>query len=215
MKVRNVFTQCAGCERQTNQKILFSKKVKHIDQFDESDIDIFDFMTIECMGCKTVSFLRRQHIEDPEVEGKMAFVDDHYPIDYSNFYDEFNFLNGEDQQELPNDLYSLYEEVKNAFENGSNILAGIGLRTLVEAMCLHQKIAGRNLQDKIKNLLTAGLISTAELPILDKLRLIGNMSTHEIKAISLDKLNYALDIVNNVLKSIYILPKINKKLKIK
>lgn len=111
-------------------------------------------------------------------------------------------------------LYDLYEEIKEAFESGSNILAGVGLRAMVEAVCMQEKIEGRNLQEKIKNLHNKGLIASSEQPILDKLRLIGNLSTHQIKAFPLDKLNYALDIINHVLKSIYVLPKINKKLKI-
>ena len=115
---------------------------------------------------------------------------------------------------MPKLLNDLYEEVEGAFKENSNILAGVGLRMLVEALCLEQKIKGRNLQEKIKNLHTSGLISANEVPILDKLRLIGNFSAHEIKGLSISKLEYALDIVNHVLKSIYILPKINKKLRL-
>lgn len=87
------------------------------------------------------------------------------------------------------------------------------MRTLVEAICIHQNIEGKNLKDKIENLHKAGLISTSEAPILDKLRLIGNVSAHQIKKLNINKLEYALDIINHVLKSIYILPKINRKLK--
>lgn len=212
--MKTITTQCGECDRTTNQKILFSKKVKEANPYEEDDIEYFEYMVIECAGCGTVSFLRRQPIEDPQENGKIIFIEDHYPQDILNHYPEFNFLRDEDQYELPNALYDLYEEVKNAFESDSNILAGVGLRTLVEAMCLQQKILGKNLQEKIKNLHAAGLISSAELPILDKLRMIGNMSTHEIKAIPLDKLDYALEIVNHVLRSIYILPKVNKKLKL-
>jgi hypothetical protein len=211
---RHVLTHCDGCERNTNQRVFFSKKVKLVDEFDENNIEYFSYMIIECAGCKRVSFLRREQVEDFENPHKTAFIDTHYPKDDFDLYSDFNFIGDEDQEELPSVIYDVYEEVKTAFENDSCILAGIGLRTLVEAICLQQKIPGRTLQDKIKNLHAKGLISSAELPILDKLRLIGNMSTHQIKSFSLDKLNYALDIVNHVLKSIYILPKINRRLKI-
>jgi hypothetical protein len=211
-KLKIINTQCSTCDRKTNQHILFLKREKKKNEHNEKEIEIVDYLTIECAGCKTVSFLHRELYED--INGEEGFIDNHYPNNSNYHWGEFNFLSDEDQDELPTPLYNLYEEVKLAFENDSNILAGIGLRTLVEAVCLHQKIAGKNLQDKIKNLQTQGLISSAELPILDKLRLIGNMSTHQVKAIPLDKLNYALDIINHVLKSIYVLPKINRKLKI-
>ena len=90
----------------------------------------------------------------------------------------------------------------------------MGLRMLVEAICLEQKIPGLNLQSKIRKLHELGMISKNELPILDKLRLIGNDSAHKIKSFSIDKLSYALDIINHIIKSIYVLPKINKLLKL-
>lgn len=65
---------------------------------------------------------------------------------------------------------------------------------------------------KIKKLSEEGLISTNEHPILDKLRLIGNASAHSIKSIDIEYLEYALEIVNHIIKSIYILPNIDKKL---
>jgi hypothetical protein len=46
------------------------------------------------------------------------------------------------------------------------------------------------------------MIPGSELPILDKLRQIGNLSTHQIKAFPIEKLNYALDIINHIMKSI-------------
>ena len=98
--------------------------------------------------------------------------------------------------------------------NESNILAGVGLRMLVEGICLERKIAGKNLLEKIKNLHSANWLSANEVPILDKLRQIGNFSAHSIKGFSTTDLQYALEIVNHVLKTIYILPLINKRLKI-
>jgi hypothetical protein len=199
---------------ETGHEVLYSKRTKNIDPFFEIGFELFFYMVIQCRGCHTISFLLRESIDDLDENGKIIFIDSHYPDSSTNIINHYNFLNSEDIYLLPKKLISLYEEVQQAFKNESNVLAGIGIRTLVESICIHQKMIGRNLQDKIKNLLAAGLISSSELPILDKLRIIGNQSTHEIKPFSLDKLNYALDIVNHILKSIYILPKLNRKLKI-
>jgi hypothetical protein len=85
---------------------------------------------------------------------------------------------------------------------------------LLEAICMEQKVIGNNLQQKILALRDRGLISANEIPILDKLRLIGNVAVHQTKGLRLNILSYALDIINHVLKSIYILPRINKKIKL-
>jgi len=211
--MKTVLTYCLECDRETTQKILFSKKLK-TDEKENIGIETGyeDYMVIECGGCKTNSFLYRITSVHSE-HGETFLLDENFPK-HSDRWGEFNFLKEEDQDSLPRQIYDLYEEIKMAFENDSNVLAGIGLRTLVEAICLQQKMTGDNLKIKINNLHTNGLISTSEKPILDKLRDIGNASAHQIKAFPIDKLEYALGIVNHVLMSIYILPKLNKKLKL-
>ena len=192
---------CSSCDTDTNQSILFSKKTKsRYSDYKE------DFCVIECKGCSTVSFLQILHV--PGMDPFYSVYPD------SESFESYSFLPDEDTDELPKVIRELYSEVEEAFSSDSAILAGIGLRTIVESICLNQGIAGTNLQQKIKGLHQQGLISKSEEPILDKLRLIGNSSAHEIKKLSMDKLEYALGIVNHVLRSIYVLPKLNKKLKI-
>lgn len=213
-----MLTHCNDCRKNTNHSILFSKRINYSDdevpkKKNAAGKEYDDYMTIQCDGCNEISFLLRRHRDYFANENNsINYFDDNFP---SNEFDsDVNLLDINEQEQLPRILYDLYQEVESAFNQSSNILAGVGLRMLVEAMCLEQKINGKNLQEKIRNLHTSGLISQSEVPILDKLRLIGNFSAHEIKRFSIDKLEYALDIINHVLKSIYILPKINKKLKI-
>jgi hypothetical protein len=207
---KEIETKCGQCNRMTHQKVLFSKKQVEEDGYFETHLL---YMMVQCGGCKTISFLIRASDPTP-FSDEPEYEDHNYPVEPDQLNITYNFLREKDQENLPIKLYELYEEVKSTFRTESNIMAGIGLRMLVEAICLQQKIAGRNLQEKINKLHTQGMIATSELPIIDKLRLIGNQSTHQIKSFSTEKLSYALDIVNHILVSIYILPKINRKLKI-
>ena len=213
---KTITTKCLICQSDTNQKVLFSKIViEHQDDDaykDSETTEDTNYMTIQCAGCNTISFVKRMTVKDNKDENDSHFsIDENYPETNGEFY---NFLTDDEKRMLPKLLYKLYDEVISAFDTDSEILAGLGLRTLVEAICIEQKISGANLQKKIINLKEQGLISNNETPILDKLRLIGNFAAHEIKGLPLDILSYALDIVNHVLKSIYILPKINRKIKI-
>ena len=174
---------------------------------------VHSYMIIQCCGCNNTSFLEtEQFFADNEEMGPFA-MNRQYPNQKNHSNDQI-FLSDDDAYYLPNFIYNLYDEIKVAFKSESCVLAGLGLRTLVEAICIHQNIPGNNLHTRIQNLSEAGYISKQALPILDKLRLIGNASAHKIKSLPIDKLEYALNILNHVLTAIYILPKISKKIKI-
>ncbi|HZY80610.1 MAG TPA: DUF4145 domain-containing protein [Cyclobacteriaceae bacterium] len=199
---KTILTYCNDCERFNNHAILFLKKYAgHFFRHEE-------YSVVECMGCNTISFLqilRRTKRSKP--------VHFNYP-DEDAQPSVYNFLPDKFQSSLPRKIRGFYNEVISAFETNSPILSGVGLRTLVEAVCNDQSISGRNLAQKIQGLHNGRFISKSELPILDKLRIIGNDSVHKMKGLSMYKLELALGIINHVLISIYVLPKVNDKLKI-
>lgn len=217
MESKKVVTFCNQCDGDTNQTILYNKKVTSVFESDDdrqpSTKEHKAYMVIQCQGCNCISFLLRQsgdlYESDDNAQG---YIDYNYPED--EIYGDIKLLSYEDQESLPPKLADLYQEVASAFQSNSNKLAGVGLRMLVEAICIEQNITGQNLKIKIEGLQAKGLVSKNETPILDKLREVGNASAHGIKQFPLNKLQYALEILNHVLKSIYILPKINKKLKL-
>lgn len=202
-------TECHNCNEETNNIVLYKKEVRLNNDKGKSSDEKEWWCLTKCAGCNNFHFVLRVFSPDPEKKG-ITFYDMVYP----GSPEVFNFIPYEELGELPMMISNLYVEVRKAFEAESAVLAGIGLRTLVEAICKQQNISGKNLKEKIIALHSKGQISTSELPILDKLRDIGNISAHEIKSFTMDKLSYALEIVNHILKSIYILPKINKKLKL-
>jgi hypothetical protein len=88
-----------------------------------------------------------------------------------------------------------------------SIMAGFGIRAIVEAICKDNEMEGRNLQQKIDSLVNAGLITQAGATILHNLRFMGNAAAHEMKAHAPKELNAAFDAVDYLLKGVYILPK--------
>lgn len=208
-------SHCNSCRQETNHGVLF----EHVVIKEQPEIDhIFKdkYMVIQCLGCDSVSYLT----EDKYTSAPQLPEDDwivsvrNYP---ASVYDEpdFDILSHEKYDLFPDTICELYMEIESAFKSDSLILAALGLRTLVEAICIEQGMEEYLLSDKIKSMASRGLISGNEVPILDKLRELGNASAHEIKRFPSDQLGYALEIVNHVLISVYILPKINKKLKTK
>lgn len=213
---KRIKTRCEECRNNTNQDVIFATRVLRDEEYITRQTSVKsyeEYMVVQCLGCNTISFLLRlsgKNFIDEELGRN--YLDINFPErEYDN---EIPLLNFHDQRKLPRQLIKLYEEVEIAFENDANMLAGIGLRMLIEAACLEQHIQGSNLKIKIERLHDAGLISKNEIAILDKLREIGNMSAHEIKSFSIYKLKHALEVINHILKSIYILPKISKKIKL-
>jgi hypothetical protein len=206
-------TQCYDCRKITNHKILHCKQVVEIETVKRKKTKTFsDYMIVQCSGCDEINFLLRYSGKQFIGDDGNDYIDINFPYEDDELDYDISLLSRKEQLGLPKLLRDLYEEIEGAFIDDLKILAGVGLRMLIEALCLEQMIKGKNLQEKIKNLHLSGLISANEVPILDKLRLIGNFSAHEVRGLSIGKLEYALDIVNHVLKSIYVLPKINKKL---
>ena len=199
---------CSKCNRETKHIIvtsyLFKESIILSDKLPAGELTVDnDYKIVQCAGCDNVSFIH----ELPAVDFYVQYpeqVKKHRGL----------FLERTELPKLPNSVLPLYQEVMIAFKNNAPILSGIGLRALVEAICLQQKIQGYNLHLKIKELHTRGLISKQELPILDKLRTIGNAAAHKIKAVDEDSLRHALLIINHVLRSVYILPGFSKKIKL-
>jgi Domain of unknown function (DUF4145) len=216
-QLEKIYTHCNDCQKMTNHIVLFRKRLTtYDDSYRENSPhheSHTDYMIIQCNGCDETSFVIRSiGGMFADEDSQIGHFDENFPNGEYDFY--VVLLSEEEQSTLPKTLKKLYKEVEGAFKKEANILAGVGLRMLVESICLERKIQGKNLKEKIKNLNSAGLISANEIPILDKLRLLGNFSAHEIKGFSNEMLEYALGIINHILKSIYVLPKINKKLKI-
>jgi hypothetical protein len=86
------------------------------------------------------------------------------------------------------------------------VLAGIGIRSIVEAVCTEKTATGHNLQQRIDALVTLGLITRDGATILHSLRFMGNAAAHEVTAHTESELDTAFDVVEHLLTTVYVLP---------
>ncbi len=87
------------------------------------------------------------------------------------------------------------------------------MRAIIEAVCKAQKVKGSDLKKKIDNLVERGFITSGSAEILQNLRILGNKSAHEVKPERESILITAFDIVEHLLKEIYVLPEMADRLK--
>jgi hypothetical protein len=197
-----VKSYCSTCGRDTNHEVIVAHKISHRDDY---DCDI-NYQVVGCLGCESVSF-RRNLID---IESAYPNHDGEWQVPEENSaYPKVlqGHVGIEGVFHLPDVVGEIYTEVLKAITEDARILAGLGLRGVVEAVCNDLEIAGRTLESRINKLAIAGHISKSDAERLHAIRFIGNDAAHEIRRPHDGALRVALKIVEHLLQSVYILEK--------
>ncbi len=204
---KEIRAACSECSRETTHSIV--RSARYTTQYDEKDFSITlwdNYAIIECKGCQSISF-RHQSSNSENVD---------YDSDTGDVVPEKKVVVNpprlagrrelRDSWLLPTPVELAYEETLQALRGGMPVLAGIGIRALVETMCKDRGARGRNLEKKLDNLVDQGVITKDGAEILHSLRIMGNDAAHEVKPHTIEDLSIAMDVIENALQSIYILP---------
>jgi hypothetical protein len=199
---------CQKCVGKTTHKALTTVDVhgrdgNHQYTFEWTD----DHQIVQCLGCKSLSYrIESSNSEDEHQVGENEYaytirerlypprVEGRKGLGYSTVY-------------LPHQIRQVYDETLIALSVQAPILAAIGLRALVEAVCHERQAQGNNLHQKIENLVHQQVLTPAGAKILHNIRTLGNAAAHEAKPHSERQLALAMDVVEHMLKDVYILPK--------
>lgn len=214
MKRKTILADCGRCDNETNHNVLLNRKLAEdtLDNNDKVIMTIFyEYNFLECLGCEFPSLLLKTRVVNKK--NKKTYTNFEVFPNYTSRSDEGIFLKDEEILKLPPLVRSLYNEIEEIFECNSSIISGLGLRTLLEAICVQEKIAGGNLKQKIDNMHKNGFVPTKSLHVLHNLREFGNITAHQIKKPTQKTLDNYLKIINHTLINIYILPRLNTKTK--
>lgn len=199
---------CIKCTGKTTHKALVSVDVRgsqgdHRQSFDWAD----NHQIVQCMGCKSLSY----RIASTNSEDYFQVSEDDYVHEvteklYPPRLEGIKGL-GDETHYLPSKVRKIYDETLLALSVQSPVLAGIGLRALLETVCKEREAVGGDLLKKIDSLVEQHVLTPASAAILHKIRALGNAAAHEVKPHSDRQLALAMDIVEHLLKDVYILPK--------
>lgn len=201
-------SNCRNCSKQTNHDVLF--ETTH-----EADKSYYNekhtWQVLKCRGCDTIGFRYRFDDYDDVTEltsGKtkhaVSFkrypqaIVGHHPLDY--------------QFAIPPLIREVYRQSLAAYATDASILAGIGLRATIEAVCTHLDVTGNSLEKRIDALAKSGHISTTDKRRLHAIRFLGNDAAHEVREPKTQELKVALEIVEHLIKSVFILERKAKNL---
>ncbi|KAA0958275.1 DUF4145 domain-containing protein [Planococcus sp. ANT_H30] len=227
---------CASCNKRTNHGYI----LKHVDSSEHPfDIQwIESFFITQCLGCDTKGFLREygdEQMFDYDEYGDMVRVTDYYvyPEEPKNEKGEkVPIRDVKTFTHVPELIEILYVQVVSSFNSSHYLLCAVGLRMIVEGVCKElnvsngfllnedgtkkvnksgKEIESGSLEGKINGLKDKEIIVQNQAKILQQIRLLGNVSAHELKIPRKKTIGSGIDIIENILHNIFDLDKYDLK----
>ncbi|MDM1020825.1 DUF4145 domain-containing protein [Acinetobacter sp. VNK23] len=198
---------CIKCSGRTTHEVVVS--VDQSGTESRYDLDWYHvYQIIRCKGCKILSYRETAHtsedyIQISEDEYEWQGSEKLFPSRIEGRKDL-----GDDAIYLPTDLRRIYKETVDALTNDSPVLAGIGLRAIVETVCKEKSASGNDLYKKINDLASKHVLTPSGANILHKVRSLGNKAAHEVKPHTPTQLSLAMNVVEHMLRDVYIFPKL-------
>ena len=195
-----LWANCRTCSRQTRHTVLLKKVVEDAVPF-YRDRDTWQI--VRCDGCLSVGFRHLYEdfeipIEDDEGETHPSTKLQQYPRSLLNHRRLPTTY-------LPRLIRRIYEQTLSAYGEDAHVLTSIGLRATIEAICTELNVAGPTLEKRIDKLFKEGHVSNADKKRLHAIRFLGNDAAHQIIEPSEQDIRVALEIVENLLNSVFIL----------
>ena len=115
--------------------------------------------------------------------------------------------------QIPDNIYQIYDETYRSICNRHVILAGLGIRLIVELICKQKGANQQTLYGRIGELVDMGVLTRDGADILHYIRVVGGTSTHDSVRYREEALVAAINVLNYLLLAVYVLPFLNALLK--
>lgn len=207
MKSPTCVIECVSCGRGTNHRVVkeYSKRI----DVEETGIIYWErAQIVECRGCGTLAFTETASSSE-DTDENMA------PIPTTAVYPSRTTRKRVLRAyAFPVKIRNLYDEIIRATGSECPTLVAIGVRSLVEAICDDKKCkVPRQLDRSIQKLVDSGYLAAAHVDFMQLQRFVGNDAAHDAEAPDESELDAALDIVESLLTTLYVLPVSVKRMK--
>jgi hypothetical protein len=205
-KKSKTYIFCNSCRHDTNHTLQYAvstgigEYLESLEDEGQTHLYYLTWLIWRCDGCSELSL----HLGGASVE----------QFDQSEFYPgdsdlwETAYHGGMPimfeglSRNLPDKLFHIFLETVTAYDNHLGILCTIGLRSTIEAICADKRIEGKNLNEKISNMIDIPL-SQNIVDNLHSLRLMGNDAAHEFDAPDREEQQLAIEICESLFGAIY------------
>jgi hypothetical protein len=205
MNDNSILVRCKSCRRDTRHSLVAD--AEQVCEDERGGRQRLIYQLIRCKGCDTLSCREiRTTSDQADEKGTPPCEVTLYPPRAAGH----EWL--EHIRHLPGPVERVYREILGAMNAGLPLLATIGLRTLIEAVCHDARAKGKNLESLIDSLADLGVLSKAQATTLYSPRLVGNPTTHQITAPESPELTAALRITETILETLYVIPRLKQDL---
>lgn len=217
-KEKKIWVTCASCGQESRKhRILHEKVVNWTDELYGPTLSQEFHRFVECMGCESTKYVISTldcQVYNAEEENFKVYPDAPGTVVRRRpAISSDEAMDDEGRMLIPDPVWKMYKETIEALNANIRTLAGGGLRAVVEAICLDNKIEEGNLQKKIEELSKQNLLTKAQADLLHEERYLGNAALHELATPSAKDIDDGLGIVEGLINTIYILPSKAKRLK--
>lgn len=200
--VAEIWSSCASCGGDRKHSTLHSAQEPRDEDY---QADVLHKL-VKCRGCGTISYRREFHDYEAGWHDENGEWD--YPTNNTIYPKIINGHSGiAGFYFVPRIVRTIYDETIRSIKEDARILAGLGLRATIEAICNDQSITGQTLDKRISKLGVTGLISKKDVERLHAIRFLGNDAAHEIKQPTVNQISVALKIVDHLITALYVLDK--------
>ncbi|MEK6615011.1 MAG: DUF4145 domain-containing protein [Bacteroidota bacterium] len=220
MNTENLF--CNKCSTVTKHKIVWEdSETEQVKEYYEGmNLDLWEATKVQifkCQGCWEITVRKSTFwSEDRDKYGELIekniqmLPPRHNP----------NLRPPQSLKNIPENLFRLYNEIIDTYNNRNYTLCAGGIRAIIEGICTEVGILKggilksgdkiKNIEDKVNALFEKGIITKKHSTILHSFRALGNNALHEIILPTKEELEQAITIINHSIDSV-ILFKHNEK----
>ncbi|MCI0184791.1 DUF4145 domain-containing protein [Sulfoacidibacillus ferrooxidans] len=215
---------CATCKRKQNHEIVLKHEVRDFDP--EYGYDWYgEYYIVQCRGCDNVHFASI-YCDNTMINEEGDYFKDLsvYPPEPERKSSHYWTIEAKSFTSMPSFLSKLYGQVVDAYNDKSLLLSAIGLRAIVEAICLDLKVkkgiiykknsdepvmkdgnyvCSENLEGKINGLVEGGFLVKKQASVLHQIRELGNYAAHEIKEPQQITIKSGVEVIESIVHSIY------------
>jgi hypothetical protein len=161
------------------------------------------YKILECNGCKAISFTC-EYIGEDDPDGTIISYPKRTKRKFPKYLNSliWRTLNGK------TDIYGLLKEIYNAYADESYRLVAMGIRSLTELIMIEQVGDHGSFKNNIDEFFKGRHINIAQREKLIHLIDIGSAVIHRAAKPDLDIIDEMLDVLENIVESIYVNKKV-------
>jgi hypothetical protein len=196
---------CNDCRQKTRHALLCKAEDVISEEYDGNVV--IDIVTtaemFRCCGCRA-TVLRRTRIVDNDPD---TLLIRYFPPPVSRHQPRWVWLY------LASDFQGVIAEIYRSLDANNHRLPMMGARTLIDMLMVDKVGDVGTFNEKLKELEGIGVISSANREVLAAALDVGNAAAHRGHTPKADEVNAVMDIVENLLHAVYVLPNMAKNLK--